>query len=144
MSEEQNRNPMGSTQGREQHQSGPSHGQDFDPASMMINFYDTWAKTWSKAVSEAISSQSFAESMGQQLEGSLDTMALMRRQADEFMEQYLRQVSLPSRKEVTSLAERLTHIEMELDDLGARMDEILDLLKAAQKTPGSRKKQGSG
>jgi polyhydroxyalkanoate synthesis regulator phasin len=48
------------------------------------------------------------------------------------MEQYLQQMSLPTRKEVVSLAERLTKIEMRLDDLDAKLDEVLDHLKATK------------
>ena len=33
-------------------------------------------------------------------------------------------------KEVTNIAKRLTHLEMALDDLDAKLDEILDLLKS--------------
>jgi hypothetical protein len=68
--------------------------------------------------------------MGQQLESSLDTMTLFRRQFGDIMEQYLQQMSLPTRKEVISIAKRLTQLEMAADDLNAKMDEILDLLKS--------------
>ncbi len=105
---------------------------DFDPSNMMIQFYDNWTKTWANAMSEAATSKSFAELMGQQMESSLDTMALIRRQVNDFMEQYLQQMSLPTRKEVLSLAERLTKIEMDLDDLDDKMDTALDLLKEIQ------------
>jgi polyhydroxyalkanoate synthesis regulator phasin len=45
------------------------------------------------------------------------------------MEQYLQQMSLPTQSEVVSLAERLTTIEMRLDDMDEKLDEILDQLK---------------
>ena len=106
---------------------------------MMIQFYDNWTKTWANAMSEATTSKSFAESMGQQMESSLDTMALIRRQVNEFMEQYLQQMSLPSRKEVISLAERLTKIEMDLDDLDNKMEEALDLLQEIRKGQAAKK-----
>ena len=38
-------------------------------------------------------------------------------------------MSLPTQSEVVSLAERLTTIEMRLDDVDAKLDEILDQLK---------------
>lgn len=104
-----------------------------DPLAQMFQFYDTFAKSWSGVMSEAVASKSFAESMGKQMESSLDTMTLMRRQMGDFMEQYLQQISLPTRKEVLSIAKRLTHLEMALDDLDAKMDEVLDLLKAEKK-----------
>jgi hypothetical protein len=106
---------------------------EIDPFAQMFQIYDTFAKSWSSVMSEAVSSKSFAESMGKQMESSLDTMTLMRRQMGDIMEQYLQQMSLPSRKEVISIAKRLTHLEMALDDLDAKMDEVLDLLKAEKK-----------
>jgi hypothetical protein len=101
----------------------------YDPSEMMVQFYDAWTKTWANAMSETFTSERFAESLGKQMETSLDTMAMMRRQVGELMEQYLEQVSLPSRKEVLSLAERLTNMEMVLDDLDAKLDEVLEQLK---------------
>jgi chromosome segregation ATPase len=103
-----------------------------DPFEPVIKFYDAWAKSWADTLSETVSSKSFAESMGKQLESSLDAMALARRQVSELMEQYLRRMSLPTRKEVVSLAERLTNIEMRADDLDAKLDEVLDRLKELQ------------
>lgn len=106
---------------------------EMDPFAQMFQMYDTFAKSWSNVMSEAVASKSFAESMGKQMESSLDTMTLMRRQMGDFMEQYLQQISLPTRKEVISIAKRLTHLEMAMDDLDAKMDEVLDLLKAEKK-----------
>ena len=39
------------------------------------------------------------------------------------MTQVLTQLNMPTRTDVTSVAERLTHIEMRLDDLEAKLDE---------------------
>jgi hypothetical protein len=100
----------------------------YDPSAMMVEFYDAWTKTWADAMSETFTSERFAESVGKQMETSLDAMAMVRRQVTELMEQYLEQVSLPSRKEILSLAERLTNMEMVLDDLDAKMDEVLNRL----------------
>ncbi len=108
-------------------------GTALDPFSQLFQFYDLFARSWSKVLSEAVSSQSFAESLGQQMESSLDAMALMRQQTGELMEQYLQQMNLPTHKEIVSIAERLTNLEMAVDDLDAKLDETLDLLKAKKK-----------
>ena len=100
-----------------------------DPFASMVQFYDTWAKSWADVMSQTVASKGFAESMGRQLEGSLDALTLARRQVGELMEQYLRQLNLPTRKEVISIAERLTKIEMAMDDLDAKVDEVIDLLR---------------
>ena len=104
--------------------------QPGDPFAQMVQFYDDWTKTWAGAASEMVSSKSFADSMAQQLESTLSTTQLMRRQMAEIMEQSLQQMSLPTRKQVVSLAERMTNMEMRLDDVEAKLDEVLDLLKA--------------
>lgn len=106
-----------------------------DPFTQMFQFYDSFQKAWSGIMSETVSSKGFAESMGQQLESSLDSMTLFRRQFGDIMEKYLQQMSLPTRKEVISIAKRLTQLEMAIDDLNAKMDDaldVLDLLKGDQ------------
>jgi hypothetical protein len=103
-----------------------------DPFAQMFEFYDRFQKSWSGIMSETVSSKGFAESMGQQLESSLDSMTLFRRQFGDIMEKYLQQMNLPTRKEVINIAKRLTQLEMAMDDLNAKMDEVLDFLKGEQ------------
>lgn len=100
-----------------------------DPFGQMIQFYDTYAKSWSNVMSDAVASEGFANTMGQQMESSLDALTLWRRQMGEIFEQYLQQMSLPTQSQVVSLAERLTNVEMAIQDLDEKMDELLDLLK---------------
>lgn len=102
-----------------------------DPFSQMVQFYDDWTKTWASAASEMVSSKGFADSMAQQLEGTLSLTQMMRRQMGQMMEQSLQQMNLPTRKDLLSVAERMTNIEMRLDDMEAKLDEVLDLLKTA-------------
>ena len=97
---------------------------NIDPFTQLFHFYDNFSKSWSSVISDAVGSESFAQSMGQQLEGSLDAMTLFRRQFSDLMEQYLTQMNLPTRNDVVSLGKRMTHIEMVLDDIDAKLDEI--------------------
>ena len=103
-----------------------------DPFSQMVQFYDDWTKTWSGAASEMVASKKFADSMAQQLENSLSATQLMRTQMSQLMEQYLQQMNLPSRSEILGLARQLTKLEVRLDDVEAKLDEALDLLRAAE------------
>ncbi len=105
---------------------------DIDPFAQMIQFYDSISKSWASAMSDAVASKSFAESMSEQMEGNLEAMSFMRKQFGEFMEQYLQQMNLPTRKEVITMSERLTKLEMAMDDLDAKLDEILDILKTIE------------
>jgi uncharacterized protein Yka (UPF0111/DUF47 family) len=103
-----------------------------NPFGRMVQFYDDWTKTWAGAASEMVSSKSFADSMAQQLDSTLSMTQLVRRQMSEIMEQSLQQMSLPTRKQVLSIAERMTNIEIRLDDMEARLDKVLDLLEAGK------------
>lgn len=103
-----------------------------DPFAQMVQFYDDWTKTWAGAAGEMVSSKSFADSMAQQLESTLSTTQLVRKQMTQMMEQSLQQMNLPTRKEVLSIAQRLTSVEMRLDDMEAKLDEMLDLLKTGK------------
>ena len=100
-----------------------------DPLAQMIQFYDTYAKSWSDVMSNAVASKGFAEAMGQQMEGGLEALTLWRKQMGGIFEQYLQQMSLPTRSQVISLAERLTNVEMAIQDLDEKLDELLDRVK---------------
>jgi hypothetical protein len=100
-----------------------------DPFAQMLQFYDEWSKNWASALSQMVSSKPVADSMAQQMEANLSAMGLMRSQMSEMMAQTLQQMNMPSRQEVLSMSERMTQIEMRLDDMEAKMDEALDLLR---------------
>jgi hypothetical protein len=106
---------------------------EFDPFGPVVQFTENWMKTWSSVMSDVVASESFATSMGEQLQGALEASKLVRQQMKVSMEQYLQQMNLPTRDQVLNLAERLTNIEMRLDDLEAKADESLDHLQAIQK-----------
>lgn len=105
---------------------------EFDPFAPWKQAQETGMKSWAKMMSEAVASEDFAQTMGQYLDGYLQASAPMRHQIEAAMEKYLQQMNMPSRNEVASLGERLTHLEMRLDDLEAKVDEGLDRLKAIQ------------
>ena len=103
-----------------------------DPFGNMMQFYDNWSKTWANSMSETVANPRFAETMSQQMAGSLEFWSVVRQQVGDAMEQYLQQLSLPTQQEVVSLAERMTTIEIRLDDVEAKLDQILDHLKESQ------------
>ena len=73
-----------------------------DPFAQMIQFYDTYSKSWSEAMSGAVASKGVAEAMGQQMEGSLEALTLWRKQMGTVFEQYLQQMSLPTKSQIVS------------------------------------------
>ena len=90
--------------------------QPSDPFAQMVQFYDDWTKTWAGAASEMVSNKSFADSMAQQLESTLSTTQLMRRQMSEIMEQ-----SLDHERFVTSRINGLFDLAFEEQDRPAQV-----------------------
>jgi hypothetical protein len=63
------------------------------------------------------------------------------------MTQVLTQLNMPTRDDVTSLAERLTNIEIRLDDLDAKLDAIqhaIQVLSASKHAAGTSTKAKGG
>ena len=100
-----------------------------DPFSQMFEYYDMMSKSWSKVMSDSFASKNVAETMGEQIEGNLEAFSLMRRQFTDIFEQYMQQMNFPTRKELVALSQKLTKIEMDLDDLHDKIDDLLDLMK---------------
>lgn len=125
----------------------PAEGQEFDPLAMWKQFQDASLKAWSQTMSELVTSEEYAKTVGQAADEFTRTSQPLQQQFEQMMAQYLQQMNLPSQSEMVSLAERLTGIEIRLDDLDAKMDELLDALKAVQSAqqasakPAKRKKK---
>jgi hypothetical protein len=96
----------------------------FDPFGLWKQYQQAMLETWSKTMTDAVHTSAYAETTGRMLDSYLTVSAPLRKVIDQTMTQLLNQLSLPSRAEVVSLAERLTNIELRLDDLDARLDGI--------------------
>jgi hypothetical protein len=55
---------------------------------------------------------------------SLVVSAILKEKREEAMAEVLEKLNMPSRQEVITVAQRLTRIEMALDDIGAGMDQL--------------------
>jgi len=108
---------------------------EVDPLALVIHVFDKLGKSMAGTMSEVVSNKNMIDLASKQMASDLDAAGSIRRQAAELMEEYWHQVSLPSRTEVISLAERLTNIEMRLDDMDAKLDEALDYLRAMRHAP---------
>jgi hypothetical protein len=86
----------------------------------------------SKVMINAVNSEEYAQATGALLDGTLKVSAPLREALDNAMVRALEQLSLPSRQEVAVLAERLTHVEMRLDDIDAKLDRIVMQCSAAK------------
>lgn len=105
----------------------PNHQQEkqFDPFESFRGMRDAYLEAMSKTMIEAVNSESYAQATGAMLDYFLTASAPFREALEKSMTQALQQLSLPSRQEVTALAERFTNMEMRLDDIDAKIDRLL-------------------
>lgn len=101
----------------------------FDPLGVMRTMRDQNMNGWAKMMVDVVNSDAYAQANGAMLDAWLSNSGPMRKAMENAMAQSLASLSLPSRDEVARLAERMTNIEMRLDDLDAKCDEILGLLR---------------
>jgi len=69
--------------------------------------------------------------------------AVFRKAAESAMADLLARLNMPSREEVLALSQRLTRIEMVLDDVGAGMDQLRRGSSQKQR-PTAREREGNG
>jgi hypothetical protein len=94
------------------------------PVSRMFkNMRDTGMDAWSKMMIQLVNTDAYAQATGTMLDAWLSTSAPLRKMLETTMTQVLINFNMPTRPDVISLAERLTNIEMRLDDLEAKLDE---------------------
>jgi predicted dinucleotide-binding enzyme len=109
-----------------------AESKTFDPFEKLREMRDAYLDATSKTMIDAVNSEAYAQASGAMLENYLTASAPFRAALEKSMIQALEQLSLPSRQEVAVLAERFTNVEMRLDDIDARLDEIVILCKSLQ------------
>jgi len=113
------------------------NGKPVDPFEAYRGMRDAYLEGMSKVMINAVNSEEYAQATGALLNGSLTLSAPFREALDKAMIMALEQLSLPSRQQVTALAERFTNFEMRLDDVDAKLDRIIELLSVSRPTPGA-------
>jgi uncharacterized protein YpuA (DUF1002 family) len=94
----------------------------FDPAGVLKTMRDSGMDAWSKAMIQFVNTDAYAKATGTVLDAWLTTSAPFRKAFESAITQVLINLNMPTRDDVTRLAERLTDIEKKLDDLDARLD----------------------
>ena len=100
------------------------NGTTVDPFESFRKMRDTYLEGMSKVMIDAVNSEEYAQATGAMLNNYMTLSAPFREALDKAMVMALEQFSLPSRQQITSLAERFTNFEMRLDDLDAKLGEI--------------------
>jgi hypothetical protein len=115
----------------------PGSGKPYDPFEAFRGMRDAYLDAMAKTMVEAVNSESYAQATGAMLDTSLTMSAPFRESMEKSMLQVLQQLSLPSRQDILSLAERFTNMEMRLDDIEAKLDRIARPQPAAAPIPPS-------
>ena len=104
----------------------------FDPTGMLKSMRGDSMEAWAKMMVQLVNSEAYADATGKLLDAWLASSAPMRKLIDGAMTQSLASLKMPSRDDVLRLAGRLTNIEMRLDDLDAKLDEVWRAVRPAQ------------
>ncbi len=95
-----------------------------------LTMRDVSLETWSKMMIDLVSSEAYSQATSQWLDTYLTMSQPLQRILDTTMTQVLTRLNMPMRSDATILAERLTNVEMRLDDLDAKLDDILRAIQA--------------
>lgn len=114
----------------------PIHdGKPFDPMEPWREVRDVYMNAWGKTMVDMVNTEAYAQATGAMLDTYLTVSAPFREVLEKAMLKTLEQLAMPSRADVVAIAERMTNIEMRLDDLDAKLDNIQRLIVQAGAAP---------
>src|SRR5215469_11051607 len=91
---------------------------------------DASLETLSRLMIDLVNSELYSQATARWLDAYLTLLQPLRQVSESTMTQVLTRLNMPMRSDVTSLAELLTNVEMRLDDLDARLDDIYRAIQA--------------
>jgi hypothetical protein len=103
-------------------------GKRVDPTEPWREVRDTYIDAWGKTMVNMVNSEAYAQGAGAMLDTYMTVFAPFREAVEKAMLKTLEQLAMPSKADVVSIAERMTNIEMRLDDLDAKLDNIQRLI----------------
>ena len=116
-------------------------GKRFDPLDAWRGVRDVYMDAWSKNMVEMVNTEAYAQATGAMLDTYLTASTPFREALEKAMVRTLEQLAMPTRADVVSIAERMTNIEMRLDDLDAKLDTIQrSIMQAAAGPPPQARK----
>jgi hypothetical protein len=114
-----------------------TNSKPFDAMNPWRDMRDLYLDAWAKAAVEMVNSPAYAEATGAMLNNYLTLSAPMSEAVEKCMMKALEQLAMPSRADVLSIAERMTNIEIRLDDLDAKLDEVKRISGSGNAARGS-------
>lgn len=100
-----------------------------DPVGNLMKARDATLDAWAKSMIDLVNTETFARWIGATLDSYLIASAPIQNLIDTSMKTSLARLNLPSRDEVTTLARRMTTIEMRLDDMDVKLDQLSHALR---------------
>ncbi len=97
----------------------------FDPLEPWRGMRDAYLDVWAKTMVDMVNSEAYSQATGTMLDTYLTMSAPFREAVEKAMLKTLEQLAMPTRNDIISIAERMTNIEMRLDDLDAKIDLLL-------------------
>jgi len=102
-----------------------NQSKPFDPWSAWLGIRNESMDVWAKAMVDVVNTEQYSQASGAMLDAYLTASIPFNDMLKKAMTQALQQANMPSRTDVIGLAERLTQVEMHLDDLDAKIDEAI-------------------
>ena len=100
---------------------------------------DQWIEAWSKALGQVMGTEGFAQALGRHLDQTLAAQAPLRKGMEQYTDQALRTLGLPSRSQIVALASQLVALEERIEGLEDRLDAIRTVL---EQTAGTADRAG--
>lgn len=111
-------------------QKPPEAPNPLDPFGLWKQSRDANMDAWSKAMLDFVNSEHYTKATAAALDAYLTMSRPFQQMLETTMTRTLTSLNMPTRADVVSLAERLTNIELRLDDLDARLDELAQARQA--------------
>ena len=110
-----------------------------DPLQSWRTMRDAGIDAWSKAMVNAVNTDEYAKTAGTMLDAYLTASMPFRQMMEKIMERALEQVNMPTRADLINLAGRFTNMEMRLDDMDAKLDELMKTRTRSPRTTKAKK-----
>lgn len=101
-------------------------GAGFDPFAAWKSFYQLNEEAWTQMLEQMMGTQAFAKAMGQWLDNNLKAQEVARKN----VEASLNAMNVPTKAEITRLAELIVAVDAKLDDLTFAVEQIVDEVRA--------------
>jgi hypothetical protein len=101
------------------------NNKPYDPMEPFRGMRDAYLDVWAKTMVDMVNSEAYSQATGVMLDTYLTASAPFREAVEKAMLKTLEQLAMPTRADIISLADRMTNVEMRLDDLDAKIDLVL-------------------